>query len=60
MSKMFLPCHENECNEIIGYDSEDSYVRKYCEYHYNDVKNELIKMGADPEELMSGLLWVLK
>jgi hypothetical protein len=43
--------------EVIEFDSEDPYVRKYCDYHYIEVKKDLLKCGAKGEVMNLLEVW---
>ena len=54
--RVFVPCQCKDCLNTTAYMVGDTYRRRYCNFHYRQVHNELITRGASAEEMRKALL----
>jgi len=53
---IFVPCQHEDCLNTSAYMIGDTYRRRYCNFHYRQVHNELLAKGATAEEMREALL----
>ena len=57
--RIFVPCEYEGCLNVSPYLEGDLYRRRYCPYHYRQLKSEMIARGASADEIAARLIEVL-
>lgn len=58
--RILVPCEMYGCEKMAPYLKGDMYRKRFCSFHYNLLKQQMIDRGASAEEISARLLEVFE